>query len=122
MLVNLQQYSGGIGAFYNRSSKYTIVRYICKFNNILMSLLLCIFLCLTFYVVVFIKGLKNCTGSILKISIIPLHLLICYSLLTQLFLSVSLGFEQRCITQFFQNSVFNCLQLLTNLFASLNLT
>ena len=85
MTVTLQQYRGQIGAFYNRSSKYTIFRYSYKFNNILLCLLLRIFPCLTFYVVIFIEALKNCTGSILKVSIISLHLLI-YSFLTHLWM------------------------------------
>ena len=82
--VNFQQYHGDISTFYNRSSKYTFVRYSYKFNNVLMCLLLRIFSCLAFYVVIFIKALKNCTRYILKGSIISLHLLISYSLLTQL--------------------------------------
>ena len=82
MTVTLQQYHGQIGAFYNRSSKYTIFRYSYKFNNILLCLLLRIFPCLTFYVVMFIEALKNCTGSILKVSIISLHLLTSHSFLT----------------------------------------
>ena len=40
--------------------------------------------CLAFHVVIFIKALQNCTGSILKVSIISLHLLISYSFLTHL--------------------------------------
>ena len=50
-----------------------------------MSLLLHIFSCLAFYVVIFIKALKNCTGSIIELSIIFLHLLISY-ILTQLWI------------------------------------
>ena len=84
MPVNLHQYRGEISAFYKHSSKYTFARYIYKFNNILLCLLLCIFLCLSFHVVIFIKALQNCTGSILKVSIISLHLLISYSFLTHL--------------------------------------
>ena len=45
------------------------------------NILLCVF-----YIVIFIKALKNCTGSILKVSIISLHLLISYTLLTQLWM------------------------------------
>ena len=75
MPVNLQQYRGEIGAFYNRFSKITFVRYCYKFNNILMCLLLLIFSCVALYVVIFINTLKNCTGSMLKLSIISLHLL-----------------------------------------------
>ena len=86
MLVNLQKYRGEIGAFYNLSSKYTFVWYSYKFNNILMCLLLRLFSCLAFYVVIFIRALKNCTGSILKAPIISLHLLMTYSFLTQLWL------------------------------------
>ena len=86
MPVNLQQYGEEIGAFYNRSSKYRFVWYSYKFNIILMCLLLRIFSCLAFYVRIFIKALKNCMGSILKISIISLHLLISYSFLTQLWI------------------------------------
>ena len=63
----------------------TFVRYCYKFN-ILMRLLLLIFSGLAFYVVIFINALKNCTGSILKLSIISLHLLISYSFLTQLWI------------------------------------
>ena len=36
----------------------------------------------------FVKALKNCTGFKLKISIISLHLLISYSLLTQLWIHI----------------------------------
>ena len=56
-------------------------------TNLIISycLLLRIFSCLVFYVVIFIKALKNCTGSILKVSIISLHLLI-YSFLTHLWM------------------------------------
>ena len=86
MPVNLQQFRGEIGAFYNRSSKITFVRYCYKFNNVLMCLLLLIFSGLAFYVVILINTLKNCTGSILKLSIISLHLLISYSFLTQLWI------------------------------------
>ena len=43
-----------------------------------MSLLFRMFLCLVFYIVIFVRALKNCTGSILKVSIIFLHLLISY--------------------------------------------
>ena len=75
--VNLQQYRGEIGASYNRSCKYTFVRYSFKFNNIS---------CLAFYVVIFVKGLKNCTNCIIKLSIISLHLLVSYSFLTQLWI------------------------------------
>ena len=42
MLVKRQQYRREIGAFYNRSSKITFVRYRYKFNNIFMCLLLLI--------------------------------------------------------------------------------
>ena len=38
------------------------------------------------FVVIFIKALKNCTSSILKLSIISLHLLISYSFLRQLWI------------------------------------
>ena len=86
MPVNLQQYRGEIGAFHNRSSKILFVRYCYKFTNILMCLLLLIFSGLAFYVVIFINTLKNCTGSILKLSIISLPLLISYSFLTQLWI------------------------------------
>ena len=51
-----------------------------------MYLLLHLFLYLAFYVVIFIKVLKNCTSSILKLSITSLHLLISYSFLTQLWI------------------------------------
>ena len=51
-----------------------------------MCLLLLIFSGLAFYVVIFINTLKNCTSSILKLSIISLHLLISYSFLTQLWI------------------------------------
>ena len=101
MPVNLQQRRGEIGAFYNRSSKYsfvrhnyTFVRYSYILNNILMCLLLRLLSCLAFYVVIFLKALKNCTSSILKLSIISLHLLISYSFLTQLWIysySISLS-------------------------------
>ena len=84
MPVNLQQYCGEIGAFYNSSSKIRFVHYCYKFNNILMCLLLLIFSYLAFYVVIFINTLN--TGSILKLSIISLHLLISYSFLTQLWI------------------------------------
>ena len=84
MQVTLQQYRGEVGAFYNRSSKSSFVRYSYKFNIILMCLLWRIVSCLAFSVVIFIKALKDCTGSILKVSIISLHLLISYSFLTQL--------------------------------------
>ena len=86
MPVNLQQYLGEIGAFYNHSSKYTFVQYNDKFNNILTCVLLHLLSCLTFCVVIFFKTLKNCTSSILKLSIISLHLLISYSFLTQLWI------------------------------------
>ena len=84
--VNLQQYRGEIGASYNRSCKYTFVGYSSKFNNILMCLLLRLFSWLAFYVVIFVKGLKNCTNCIIKLSIISLHLLVSYSFLTQLWI------------------------------------
>ena len=74
MAVNLQKCRGEIGVFYNRSSKYTFVRYSYKFNNILVCLLLRIFSCLAFCIVTFIKALKNYTGFILKLSMISLHL------------------------------------------------
>ena len=64
------------GAFYNRSPKYTFAQHSYKFN-ILMCLLLCILSCL---------ALKNCTGSISKVSMISLHLLISYFLVTQLWI------------------------------------
>ena len=83
MPINLQKYREEIGAFYNRSSKYAFVRYSYKLNNILMCLLLRTFSCLAFYVIIFIKALKNCTGSMLKVSIISLHFLISYSFLKQ---------------------------------------
>ena len=83
MPINLQKYREEIGAFYNRSSKYAFVRYSYKLNNILMCLLLRTVSCLAFYVVIFIKTLKNCTGSMLKVSIISLHVLISYSFLKQ---------------------------------------
>ena len=51
-----------------------------------MCLMLHIFSCLAFYIVIFIKALKSCTLSVLKVSIISLHLLISYSLLTQLWI------------------------------------
>ena len=86
MPINLQQYRGEIRAFYNRSSKITFVHYCYIFSKILVCLLLLIFSCLAFYVVIFINTLKNCTGSILKLSIISLHLLISYSFLTQLWI------------------------------------
>ena len=73
-----------------------IVRYNYKFNNILMCLLLLIFLCLPFYVIVFIKALRNCTSYISKVSIISLHLLISYSFLTLLWIyshRISLSFD-----------------------------
>ena len=75
-----------IGAFYNPTSKYKFVRYRYKFNNILMCPLLRSFSFLPFHVVIFIKALKNCTWSILKLSIISLHLLISYYFLTQLWI------------------------------------
>ena len=84
MPVTPQQYCGEIGAFYNRSSEITFVHYCYKFNNILMCLLLLIFSCQAFYVVIFINTLKNFTGSVLKPSTISLYLLISYSFLTQL--------------------------------------
>ena len=83
MLLNLQQYRG---SFYNRCFKYTFIRYSYKFSDILMCLLLHIFPCPGFNVVIFIKTLKNCTGTILNVSIISLHLLISYSFLTQLWI------------------------------------
>ena len=86
MPVNLQQYRGEIGAFYNRSSKYTFARNSYKLNNILICLLLRLFSCLAFYVVIFIKALKKCTSYILKLSIISLNLLISYSFLTELWI------------------------------------
>ena len=49
-----------------------------------MCLLLLIFPRLAFYVVIFINTIKNCTGSISKLSTISLHLLISYSFLIQL--------------------------------------
>ena len=73
------------GAFYNRSSKYTFAQHSYKFN-ILMCLLLRILSCLAFYVVIFIKALKNCTGSISKVSTISFNLLISYFLVTQLWI------------------------------------
>ena len=73
---------------------YTFVRYSNKFNNIL-CLLLRIFSCLAFYVVIFIKALKYCTGSILKVSIISLHLLISYPFLTQLLKKGILTYSHR---------------------------
>ena len=53
-----------------------------------MHLLLCILLCLAFYVVIFVKSiLKDCTGSILNVLIISIQLLTPnYSLLTQLWI------------------------------------
>ena len=84
--VNLQQYRGEIGAFYNRSSKITFVNYCYKFNNFLMCLLFLKFSCLAFYVVIFINTLKNFIGSILKVSTISLNLLISYSFLTELWI------------------------------------
>ena len=75
-----------IGAFSNRPSKSTCFCYSYKFNNILMSPLFRILLCLAFYIVIFIKALKNYTSSILKVSITSLHLLISYSILTQLWI------------------------------------
>ena len=51
-----------------------------------MYLLLHLFSYLAFYVVIFIKVLKNCTSSILKLSTTSLHLLISYSFLTQLWI------------------------------------
>ena len=65
---------------------YTFVRYSNRFINILICLLLHLFSCLAFYIVIFIKAIKNCTNSILKLSIISLHLLICCSFLTQLWI------------------------------------
>ena len=53
-----------------------------------------VFSCLVLYVVIFINTHKNCTGSILKLSIISLLLLISYSFLTQLWIysqSISLS-------------------------------
>ena len=85
-MVNLQQYRGQIGAFYNRSSKITFVNYCYKFNNFLMCLLFLKFTCQAFYVVIFINTLKNFTGSILKLSTISLYLLISYSFLTELWI------------------------------------
>ena len=136
MLVNLQQYCGEIGAFYNRFSKYTFVQYSYKFNNILIYLLLLMLSCLAFYFVIFIKALKNCTGYIFKISIISLHLLISYSFIYNCGHShhISLcgdielnpGLKQNinpCFLVYHWNfnsiashnfsSVFNCLQLYT---------
>ena len=84
MPVNIQQYCHEIGTFYNCSSKYTFLRYNYKLNYILMSFFLYIFSCLAFYVATFIKTINNCTGFILKVSIISSHLLISYSLLIQL--------------------------------------
>ena len=84
--VNLQQYREKRGDFHNRSPKYTFVWYRCKYNNILMCLLFRIFPYLVFYVVTFIKALKNWTGSILIVSVISLYFLISYSLLTQLWI------------------------------------
>ena len=55
---------GEIGAFCNRSSKYTFIRYSYKSNNILMCLLLRILSCLAFDVTIFIKALKNSTGLV----------------------------------------------------------
>ena len=55
---------GEVGAFYNRSSEYTFIRYSYKSNNILMCLLLRIFSCLAFDLVIFIKALKNSTGLV----------------------------------------------------------
>ena len=63
MPVSFHQYRGEIGVFYNCSSKYTFVRWSCKFNIILMSLLLHIFICLAFYFVLLIKALKKCNGK-----------------------------------------------------------
>ena len=45
---------GEIGAFYNRFSKYTFIWYSYKFNNISVSFLFRILLCLAFYIVIFI--------------------------------------------------------------------
>ena len=53
-------------------------------DNILICLLLRIVSFLAFYVVIFIKSLKDCTGSILKVFIISLYLLIPYFYLIQL--------------------------------------
>ena len=86
MLVKLSQYCKEIGAFYNCFSKCTFIPYSSKFNKVLISHVLSIFLYLAFYIVIFVKALKNCTGSILKASIIFLNLLISYCLLTQLWI------------------------------------
>ena len=82
--VLFNRYRGKIGAFYNRSSKCTFVRSRYEFD-ILISLLLRIFLCLVSFILIFVKALKNFTGSLLKVSIISLHLLISFSLLTHSF-------------------------------------
>ena len=84
MPVSFQQYRGERGAPDNCSSKYTLVQYSYKFNSVLMCPLLRMFSCLAFFVVIFIKGIKKCTESISKASIISLHLLTSYSLLKQL--------------------------------------
>ena len=84
MPVSFQQYRGERGAPYNHSCKYTLVQYSYKFNSVLMCPLLRMFSCLAFFVVIFIKGIKKCTESISKASIISLHLLTSYSLLKQL--------------------------------------
>lgn len=86
MLVKLSQYCKEIGAFYNCFSKCTFITYSSKFNKVLISHVLSIFLYLAFYIVIFVKALKNCTGSISKVSTISLHLLISYFLVTQLWI------------------------------------
>ena len=81
---NLQQYRGEIGAFYNHSSKYTFVLHSYEFNNTLVFPLVRTFLCLVYFIVIFFKALKDRCGTMLKLSTVFLHLLISYSLLTQL--------------------------------------
>ena len=57
--INLQQYRGETGAFYNLSSKYIFIRYSYEFN-ILISLLVRTFSCLVYFIVIFLKALKSC--------------------------------------------------------------
>lgn len=75
MPVNIQQYHEEICVFYNRYSIYTFIKYSFQFHNILILYLFSfIYSCLVFYMVTFAKVLKNCTSSMLKVSINSLHL------------------------------------------------